>query len=312
MKVVITGGAGYIGYGLADLLAANEKVTSVLLYDNLSRQNDAVFFSPISRPEQVRLIKADIIDTRKLRKALSGADVLIHLAARVSTPFANQDPHFFEQVNHWGTAETVYAAEATDIRRFIYLSSASVYGKTTAQVTEETIPNPQSYYGISKLRGEEHVARLKDSRETYIIRCGNVYGYSAALRFDAVINNFMLQANLENRLTIHGSGMQKRSFAHVLDVDRMLSELVFTDAPGGTYNFIRKTLSINEIADAFEALFPQLERIYINQHIGMSSLEVSSDSRLSAHLSIPETSLLDELKAFKSRFAFGNSLSALQ
>ncbi len=309
MKIVITGGAGYIGYGLADLLTKENQVSSVLIYDNLSRQNDAVFFSPISRPEKIKLIKADILDTRKLRKALDGADVLIHLAARVSTPFANQDAHFFEQVNHWGTAETVYAAEAAKIKRVIYLSSASVYGKTTERATEATIPNPQSYYGISKLRGEEHVARLMDSTETYIIRCGNVYGYSPALRFDAVINNFMLQANLENRLTIHGSGMQKRSFAHVNDVDKMLSQMVFTNAPGGTYNFIRKTLSINEIADIFEMLFPKLERIYINQHIGMSSLEVSIESALNRFLHLDETSLLDELKAFKSRFAFGNSLS---
>lgn len=309
MKIVITGGAGYIGYGLADLLTKENQVSSVLIYDNLSRQNDAVFFSPISRPEKIKLIKADILDTRKLRKALDGADVLIHLAARVSTPFANQDAHFFEQVNHWGTAETVYAAEAANIKRVIYLSSASVYGKTTERATEATIPNPQSYYGISKLRGEEHVARLMDSTKTYIIRCGNVYGYSPALRFDAVINNFMLQANLENRLTIHGSGMQKRSFAHVNDVDNMLSQMVFTNAPGGTYNFIRKTLSINEIADIFEMLFPKLERIYINQHIGMSSLEVSIESALNRFLHLDETSLLDELKAFKSRFAFGNSLS---
>ncbi len=309
MKIVITGGAGYIGYGLADLLTKENQVSSVLIYDNLSRQNDAVFFSPISRPEKIKLIKADILDTRKLRKALDGADVLIHLAARVSTPFANQDAHFFEQVNHWGTAETVYAAEAAKIKRVIYLSSASVYGKTTERATEATIPNPQSYYGISKLRGEEHVARLMDSTETYIIRCGNVYGYSPALRFDAVINNFMLQANLENRLTIHGSGMQKRSFAHVNDVDKMLSQMVFTNARGGTYNFIRKTLSINEIADIFEILFPKLERIYINQHIGMSSLEVSIESALNRFLHLDETSLLDELKAFKSRFAFGNSLS---
>ena len=195
MKILITGGAGYIGFALAEELAANDAVEKIVIYDNLSRHNENIFFGKMKGAEKFQLIRADILDSRKLNSALNNIDVVYHLAAKVLTPFANQDPHFFEQINHWGTAELSYAIEKKNILRVIYLSSASVYDRIADEATENTIPNPNTYYGISKLRGEEHIQRLMENVPTQIIRCGNVYGYGRSIRFDAVINNFMLQAN---------------------------------------------------------------------------------------------------------------------
>ena len=76
------------------------------------------------------------------------------------TDLSNTDPHFYEQVNHWGTAEVVYAEEESNVEKFIYLSSTSVYGTEATLANESTLPSPQTFYGISKLRGEEHVNRL--------------------------------------------------------------------------------------------------------------------------------------------------------
>ena len=308
MKILITGGAGYIGFNLAKALCRLTEVTQVSLHDNFSRHNGSIFFDPVVGANKIELITADILDTRKLRKAMAGKDLVVHLAARVTTPFANQDPHFFEQVNHWGTAEVVYAAEDLQINRLIYLSSTAVYGRTTGMVDESTAAQPQTYYGISKRRGEDHVQRLTEKGRAHIIRCGNVYGYSPALRFDAVINHFMMQANTEKRLSIHGTGMQVRSFVHIHEVVEMLSQLSVKEVPSGVYNFVTKSLRINEIADAIEDLYPGLERIYINQHIGMSSLEVSPETALHQYLTLTGTTLKEELRNFRDHFTFGHSI----
>jgi UDP-glucose 4-epimerase len=194
----------------------------------------------------------------------------------------------------------------TNIKKFIYLSSTAVYGHSATPVTEQTAANPQTYYGISKLRGEEHVNRLGLKSNAIIVRCGNIYGFGPALRFDAVINNFILQANRENRITIHGSGMQLRSFAHVAEVAELLQQVVQHDIPSGTYNFVKRTMRINEIADAIEQIFPGLERIYMNQHIGLNSLEVSEETALANYTNISSRNFQDDIDFFSRQFTFGS------
>ncbi len=304
MKILITGGAGYVGFALAEELAKNNAVSEIILYDNLSRHNEAIFFGSIIGSEKFKLLRADILDSRKLRKALKGVDIVYHLAAKVITPFANQDPHFFEQINHWGTAELVYAIEESAIRQLIYLSSASVYGRADAEATEQSIPDPGTYYGISKLRGEEHVERLKDTFRTYIIRCGNVYGYSKSLRFDAVINNLMLQANFENKISIHGSGVQSRAFIHINNAAEALAQIPFQNVPAGNYNLVTKNLAVNDIAEVILDLYPGCDRLFMNQHLKLGSIRVSAESALWNHIKINERSLHDELTDFKNKFAF--------
>src|SRR5262245_1850053 len=138
MKIFITGGAGYIGTELVNELAKNNSVEQIIVFDNLSRGNYNFFFGANSGNRKIKFIQGDILDSRKIRKELKGIDVVYHLAAKVTTPFANIDSHFFEQINHWGTAELIYALEESRVKKFIFTSSASVYGSTTVSATEET------------------------------------------------------------------------------------------------------------------------------------------------------------------------------
>ncbi len=310
MKVLITGGAGYIGYALAVKLAENPLVENIILYDNLSRHNENIFFGKIERAEKLKLIRADILDARKLNNSLKGVDIVYHFAAKVITPFANQDPHFFEQINHWGTSELVDAVEKNNIKKLIYLSSASVYDRITEEATEQTPPNPNTYYGISKLRGEDHIQRLLNISETHIIRCGNVYGFSNSIRFDAVINNLMLRANFENKISIHGTGAQTRAFIHIDNAVDALSQIPFSMVPHGIYNLVTKNLAVNDIAEVILQLYPTCDRIFINQHLNLGSIKVSLESKLWDHISIQEYSLLEELSNFKNKFAFSAAAGA--
>ena len=128
MKLLITGGAGYIGTELCTRLMHREDIESIHVYDNLSRKNYNFFLGAHKLNEKVTFVNAELLDSHTLRKEVAKADTVIHLAAKVTTPFADQSPHLFDQVNNWGTAELSYALEDSDCKRLIYMSSASVYG----------------------------------------------------------------------------------------------------------------------------------------------------------------------------------------
>lgn len=306
MKILVTGGAGYLGTEIVPLLSERPEVSEIIVYDNLSRVNFN-FFLGQKRGEvnKIRFVNGDLLDSRKLKKELKGVQAVMHLAAKVTTPFANTDSHFMEQNNHWATAELVYAVEASDVQQFIYASSTSVYGAGSKTVTETTIPQPGTFYGISKLRGEEHVQRLGKKIDTWVMRCGNVYGYSKSMRFDAVVNRFLFDAHFAGRISIHGDGKQSRSFIHIEDVAQVFTDILFSEVPAGTYNLVNRNLEILDIVDVLKEIYPELEFIFINQHLQLRNLEVEPASKLREYLDYsPKRDLKQDLLEFRERLAF--------
>ena len=306
MNVLVTGGAGYIGTELVNLLVSNPSVDKVIVYDNLSRMNYNLFLGlKLQKHPKLTFVKGELLDSRSLRKVLKDIDVVYHLAAKVTTPFDNSDSHVYEQVNHWGTAELVYAVEESKVKRFIYTSSSGVYGSSSGAVSETTIPNPKTFYAISKLRGEEHVRRLFDKIDTYIFRCGNVYGYSKSMRFDSVINKFVFEANFNRIVTVQGDGKQSRSFIHIDRVAKALNNCLTTDLSGGIYNLVERSIKIFDIVDELKQLLPELEFIFINQHLKLRELSVKENIEVNKRLGINHAqSLKKELEEFLSRFSF--------
>ncbi len=305
MKILITGGAGYIGTELTYELAKNSKVEQIIIYDNLSRGNINLFIGSHKLNSKIKFVQGDILDTRLLKQTLEGIDVVYHLAAKVTTPFADQNAHLFEQVNHWGTAELVYAVEESDVKKFIYSSSASVYGASSHEANENTIPNPKTFYGISKLRGEDHVNRLFDKDiEPFIIRCGNIYGYSKSMRFDSVINKFMFDGHYKGRISINGTGQQHRAFIHIDKTVNILSNLIFSDLQKGKYDLVEDNLTIGHIADTLKNIDSNLEMLFINQQLKMRELKVKPNTELNSLTDIPVRTLFQVLSEFKKAFTF--------
>jgi UDP-glucose 4-epimerase len=306
MKVLVTGGAGYIGTELISLLISQDLVEQVIVYDNLSRLNFNIFLGlKLKNHHKLSFVKGELLDTRGLRKALKGVDVVYHLAAKVTTPFANTDAHTYEQVNHWGTAELVYAVEESEVKKFIYMSSTAVYGSSQFEVEENTFPEPKTPYAIAKYRGEDHVRRLMKKIDTYIFRCGNVYGYSKSMRFDSVINKFVFESNFGNRITIQGDGKQFRSFIHIEQISKALNNLLTSSLPSGTYNLVEKNLRVIDIVDVLKQLIPPLEFIFINQHMKLNELSVKENEMVNKTLGIESRrDIKEELQEFISRFSF--------
>lgn len=307
MNILITGGAGYIGTELVRHLTSLPQVNHVLVYDNLSRSNYNLFIGHRMETDKVQFVLGDLLDSRKLRKVLKGIDVVYHLAAKVTTPFDNSDSHFFEQVNHWGTAELVYALEETPVKKLIFVSSAAVYGSSAEELDETAIPHPETFYGTSKLRGESHVQRLAQGRNALILRCGNVYGYSPSMRFDSVVNRFMFDANFNNRISIHGNGRQHRSFIHIEKLVHALAQAALREVPSGTYNLTDKNIQLLDLVEVLREIFPSLEFLFINQHLSMQEMRLNPVGKLSKYITLaPPSDLKDELIRFKEKFAFSS------
>ncbi len=306
MKILITGGAGYIGNELVFELLKDPSVSEIIIYDNLSRKNYNLFLDTRYEPRKVSFIQGELLDSRRLRQVLRDIDVVYHLAAKVSTPLATENSHLFEQINHWGTAELVYAVEESPVSKFIYLSTTSVYGASEQMISVDTPPDPKTFYGSSKLRGEAHVERLIDKIDAWIIRSGNVYGYSPSVRFDAVVNRFMFEANFNGRIQITGNGKQQRAFVHVSKVVNMLSNLLRMNLAPGIYNFSEHNMSIEQIANIIKEIYPSLDMIFVNQHLVMREIKVMEDRRINPLMSLPPVSFKEELMNFREKFSFSS------
>lgn len=305
MKILVTGGAGYIGTELVQKLAKSSKVEQVLVYDNLSRGSFSSFLGDkVSGGEKIQFIHGDILDSRKLRKVLKNIDLVYHLAAKVTTPFGNTDPHYYEQINHWGTAELVYAMEETNGAHLIHISSTSVYGSTDELVNENSPLRPRTFYGISKKRGEEHVMRLVEQGKATILRCGNVYGYSPSMRFDAVINKFAFESNFHKRVIIQGDGHQSRAFIHVDHVTDVLRNLGDT-CPVGTFNLVAENYEILDLVDVFKEVVQDLEFIFVDQHLELRNLRVDNNLKLSEYVDTSGSKPLKQnIEKFLAEFSY--------
>ena len=309
MNVLVTGGAGYLGTELLPHLTALPDVAEVTIYDNLSRRNHNLFLAAdatsAALPDgRCRFVPGDLLDRRTLRRWVDRADVIYHLAAKVTTPFSHDDPHVYAQVNHWGTAELSYLLEESSGKRVVYLSSTSVYGAPPTPADHTTPPQPLTYYGTSKHLGEQMLTRLTDRHHVLVMRVGNVYGYSRSMRFDAVINRFLFDAQFVGRISVIGTGEQRRSFVHIDLLSAALARLATLDLPPDTYNLVDKDLSVLEVADALRTLYPRLELLFIQQNMAPRSLRVLADVRLAPYQLWTPVPLADELAAFRRRFSF--------
>lgn len=305
MKVVVTGGAGYIGAELCAALAKDERVSELVIYDLLDRGHFGVFMGPKLGKAKVRFVQGDVLDSRRLLHELAGSDTVYHLASKVTTPFADAGHSQFEQVNHWGTAEVVYAIEEVAPKaRVVYLSSASVYGQDTGSARSKVKPSPRSSYGHSKLRGEAHMERLGDHQQVCILRSANVHGHGRCIRFDAVINRFVFQAHFQERITIRGSGAQRRPFIHVDSVVGTLAAVLGPNELSGTYDLVEEDWSVVEIVEALRGPYPETELLFIDQHLDLLSMQVQRDERLAGIQPVRTATLEEDLRTLGGKFAW--------
>ncbi|GMV83153.1 MAG: dTDP-glucose 4,6-dehydratase [Planctomycetota bacterium] len=207
-RVLITGGAGYIGAVLAPMLL--ERGHTVTIFDTFMYGAEPLF--GFCQHPKLNIVKGDVRDGLALAKAVKDHDWILHLAAIVGYPACAADPQRAHTTNVDGTRNVLMAMSKG--QRLIFASTGSTYGKVVGIATEETPIAPLTLYGQNKRDAEKLV---KDSgQEHAILRFATVFGPSPRLRLDLLVNDFVYQA-IHNRQIILYEGHFRRTFLHSHD-----------------------------------------------------------------------------------------------
>ncbi len=236
VKVLVTGGAGFIGSHLVEALVAKKHDVTVL--DNLSSGR----MSNLSAvKDKINFIKGDICDVNTVKKACENQDVVFHLAAIASVPYSVQHPLEAHEVNITGTLKVLIAARDAKVKRFVFSSSAAVYGDEPSLPKTENSPlRPMTPYALSKLAGEQYALIFHKiyGMETVALRYFNVFGprQDPSSPYSGVITKFVTALKSGKQPILFGDGMQTRDFVYVSDVVQANLKAMTAKAAGKVFN----------------------------------------------------------------------------
>lgn len=239
MKILVAGGAGYIGSVLTPMLVEHGYDASVV---------DLLWFGN-QLPEGVRVTQKDLFSLGA--KDLEGCGQVIFLAGLSNDPMAEFSPAMNFVQNGALPTYLAFEAKRAGVRRFVYASSCSVYGYTVNQLYDEDSPVTCGYpYGISKLAGERGVLQLQDDSFSVIaLRQGTVNGYSPRMRFDLIINTMFKSAMSSSRITVNNPSIW-RPLIDVRDTSAAFLRAVQADyAISGVFNVAYDNFTVGQVAD---------------------------------------------------------------
>ena len=241
MKVLIVGGAGYVGGGIVDLLSKENEVT---VYDSLIYEN--------SYRKNVDFIFGDIRDYKKINNIFDQYDAVIWLAALVGDGACAINPTLTHEIN----SETVKNLVKNFKGKIVFLSTCSVYGAQEGVLDENSEVNPLSEYASSKLIAEKYLA---DS-DSIIFRLGTLFGIGdkfSRIRLDLVVNILTTKAYIDKKMSVFG-GEQWRPLLHVKDVANAIAHTLDTQT-NGVFNLHYKNFKIIEIANEIKNKISDVE-----------------------------------------------------
>jgi UDP-glucose 4-epimerase len=259
-RILITGGAGFIGSELVRQILVQE-TKQVIVVDNLvNGRQENLKELPTG---QLELVVADIRDSERMAKLMSGIDIVFHLAC-LGVRHSIHSPYENHEVNATATLELLRAAKAAEVSRFIYVSSSEVYGTARwVPMTEEHPTFPMTVYGASKLAGECYTKAFYETYgyPTVVVRPFNSYGPRCHHEGDSgeVIPKFLLRRMAGKPIVVFGDGTQSRDFTYVSDTARGIMMAGFTDsAVGQTINLGSGfEIAINDLAQEIASIVEQ-------------------------------------------------------
>ncbi len=259
-RVLVIGGAGYIGSGLLRFLL--EKGYKVRLLDRLMFGSEPI--SAYQDNPNLEVVDADFRQIDKVVEAMRDVDACIHLGALVGDPACAYDEQLTIDINLMATKLLAEVAKGRGVERFVFASTCSVYGASDDVLNEQSSLNPVSLYAKSKIASEKVLMQMADERfAPVILRFGTVYGLSGRTRFDLVINLLTAKAIVDKKITVFG-GDQWRPFVHVNDV--ALAVFKALQAPldvvnGEIFNVgsDEQNYTINAVGELIQKLIPNAE-----------------------------------------------------
>lgn len=226
MKVLVTGGAGYIGSTLAPMLLADGHAVRVL--DTLIHGGGALL--PVWSHPKFEFIRGDVRDRDAVSRSLEGVDAVVHLAAIVGDPACSRQPDLAKETNLDASLALLEEARRRGISRFVFASTCSNYGRMsdpTSYVDETSVLAPISLYAETKVAVERATLEAPSSNGfcPTLLRFATVYGVSPRMRFDLTVNEFTLEMVGRGRLVVFGEQFW-RPYVHVADAARAIAAVL--------------------------------------------------------------------------------------
>lgn len=293
-RILITGGAGYVGSVLTgELLGSGYRVR---VLDCLMHGGESLM--PVIGHERLEFIKGDVRDDRDVRRALAGVDKVVHLAAIVGDPASKKMPEETRAINLEATKRVVDLAKGEGVKRLLLFSTCSNYGTSDSEkLSDETTPlNPISLYAETKVAAEKYVlASAEPGFAPCVFRVSTVFGTSARQRFDLTVNQFVLEAIRDKKLIIFAPNLW-RPYIHIRDVARIVQ--IVLEAPeqkvaGEVFNVGGNSMSFKKISIAEQVLkhIPETEMEVVDKGTDLRNYRVSFDKVKRTFSFVPERTI---------------------
>ncbi len=302
--ILVTGGAGYLGSHLVDLLL--EKGYKVKVFDNLFFGSESIDI--YKNNPNLQLFKGDIRHIEELAEALENVDSVIHLAGLVGDPACELNERETITTNRESTKVLIELCKLYSIEKFIFASSCSVYGYTEGiECNEGSITEPLSLYAKTKLDSENLLLKAMDNNfSPTILRMATLCGASKRMRFDLVLNIISAKAINENKIKING-GDQYRPLIHVKDAAKTF--ILALEAPknlvkGQIFNvgINEQNFKIKELVQPIKECFPNVEVEYAPKEKDERSYKVSFEKIKRTLNFTPEETIISSIKGTHELF----------
>lgn len=249
LKILVTGGAGFIGEHLVKSLLKNENI--VTIFDNFSNSDKKSNLYFIK--SGAKIIEGDITKLNDISSAVKDQQIVIHLAAKISVEESIKNPSETFRINVDGTKNVLLSCKKNNVKKIIVASSAAVYGEgiPNVKLTEKSKMNPISPYGESKVKMEEEIKKFtsKYGINYIILRFFNIYGVGQSDEYAGVITKFLERIRNNEDLKIFGDGMQTRDFVAIQDVINLIHNSMSYNK-NGIFNIASgKIITVKELAE---------------------------------------------------------------
>lgn len=304
-RVLVTGGAGYVGSVLTGKLLANNykvRVLDLFLYDPHS-------LDEYKSETNLEIVKGDIRDKDIVETACADCDVIIHLASISNDPTAELDENITKSVNYDSYPLLLETAKKAGVKRFINASSSSVFGiKTEENVTEELEPEPITTYSKYKALSETLVTEAaSENFVTVNIRPATICGYSPRQRFDLTVNVLTKSAITKGVITVHG-GQQMRPNVTMEDITDLYIKMIEIEGDkinGDTFNYGFENLKVIEIAEMVKETLSRDVEIKIEPVVDQRNYHISSEKIVKKLGIRPKFTITDMIEQLEIAFNAG-------
>lgn len=255
MVILVTGGCGYIGSQLIRNLPEKFKGETIRIIDNMMRERFVSLWD-LPRECKYEFIEGDIRNEDDLKKALKDVDMVFDLAGITNAPLSFKRKDLTMDVNVGGVKKILDECLKNNIKKYVYTSSASVYGPTPNEVNETFNCKPASPYGESKLLAEKEIQKVvsESGLNVSILRLGTIHGWSIGMRFDTIIDRFVFQSCRGIPMTVWEVNKdEKRPYLHVRDATQALIHSSDNNIQG-IFNVVSENAKLMEVVEIIKSL----------------------------------------------------------